>query len=523
MLFLSSSSASSSSSSPRPRAILKLAVLLLAAAALSTNAQAQSSPASPCAATAKDCAVLALDAMGGRARLEAVNSIGFESVGHTYLVEQSYRQEPFLSAYDRTRGKIDFARQRILLETHSTWPESDPGQAESDSILVLAPDGGVVRGKSGDSPCGLSPVESARFTLALGPMRLLLTALDASDLRFAPAETLRSTSHPVLAFSWRGIPVRILINPFNHLPDAIETVQVFSDHWFQFGDVTQRIYLDNFQLFHGIVYPTSEVEERNGVLWQSTQIIQLDLNIATTDADFKMDPAVAAQTVASKGWDRPFVARSAITLAPGVTLYPGAWNATLVQQDDGTVLLESPLSSTYISGVLDEAKRRYPDSPVKAVLSTSDSWPHVGGIRQVVAAGLPVYILDLNQPLLDRVIAAPHTLHPDALAQSPKSPHWKIVAGKTVIGSGDNRMELYPLRGPSTERQYMVYFPAHKLLYASDTLVLNEDGSLYDPELTREVAAAVARENLDVTTVFAMHQTPIPWSQVQSTLAKSMQ
>ncbi len=39
----------------------------------------------------------------------------------------------------------------------------------------------------------------------------------------------------------------------------------------------------------------------------------------------------------------------------------------------------------------------------------------------------------------------------------------------------------------------MVYFPAHKLLYASDTLVVNDDGSLYDPELMREVVAAVKR------------------------------
>ena len=71
-------------------------------------------------------------------------------------------------------------------------------------------------------------------------------------------------------------------------------------------------------------------------------------------------------------------------------------------------------------------------------------------------------------------------------------------------------MELYPIRGASTERQYMVYFPEHKILYASDTLVVNDDGSIYDPELMREVVAAVDREHLDVTTVFAMHQTPIP-------------
>jgi len=140
-----------------------------------------------------------------------------------------------------------------------------------------------------------------------------------------------------------------------------------------------------------------------------------------------------------------------------------------------------------------------------------------------VAQGLSIYILDLNQPLLDKMIRAPHTLDPDALEKSKdlKEPRWRIVSRKEEIGNGENRMELYPLRGASTERQYMVYFPESRLLYASDTLALNNDGSLYDPELMYEVVQAVKRENLKVDTVFAMHQGPMPWDQVVGLIKKS--
>jgi hypothetical protein len=132
----------------------------------------------------------------------------------------------------------------------------------------------------------------------------------------------------------------------------------------------------------------------------------------------------------------------------------------------------------------------------------------------------------LNRPLLEKMVGAPHTLHPDDLANSKnskaaKTPQWKIVSDKVDVGSGANRMELYPLRGASTERQYMVYFPDHKLLYASDTLALNDDGSLYDPELMHEVDQAVKRENLKVETVFAMHQGPMAWDKVVALLEKS--
>jgi hypothetical protein len=460
--------------------------------------------------------------MGGRERIEAVKSLSLEGVQHTLLVEQSYRQEPFISAYARTQEKIDFGAQRILIQTHLTWPESDPGQSESDNTLVVGPEGGVYRSEKSDSPASRADIEAARYALALGPMRLLLSAFGAADLHFESAQRVRSTLHPVLAFNWQGRSMRVMINPFNHLPDAIETVAVFYDHWYQWGDVRQRIYWDNWQTVHGLRYPTNQVEERNGILWESRQVLKVDLNPAIDAAAFKIDAQIAQQGLQSKGWERPFKGEKGVTLAPGVTLFPGAWNATVVKQDDGIVLLESPLSGTYMAGVIDRAKEQSPGQPLKGVLSTSDSWPHVGGVRQVVALGLPVYILDLNKPLLDRLVASPRHLHPDLLAQSPRQPKWRIVSQKVQVGTGPNRMELYPLRGAATERQYMVYFPEHRLLYASDTLALNADGSLYAPELMREVMDAVKRENLAVTTVFAMHQEPVPWAQVTALVESAL-
>jgi hypothetical protein len=500
------------------------AFVIFVGAALCANASpndgATRSPR--CASSAKECVALALDAMGGRERLENIKGLRLEGIQHTQLVEQSYRQEPFITAYARTQEKLDFRGLQVLLQSHLTWPESDPGQFESDLTLVVGPEGGVYRSEKSDSPASQSDIDAARHALALGPVRLLFTALSAPDLRFDPPQRVRATLHPVLAFTWQGRPVKIMINPYSHLPDAVESVAVFHDHWYQWGDVRQRIYLDNWQTLHGIRYPTNEVEERNGILWESRQVLGVDLNPSFDAADFKMDGGIAQKAMQSQGWESPFKAKEGLVLAPGVTLFPGSWNATVVKQGDGIVLLESPLSGTYVGGIIDKAKADSPGVPVKAVLSTSDSWPHVGGVRQVVALGLPLYILDLNKPLLDRLLASPRHAQPDLLARSPRSPLWKIVSDKVEVGSGPNRMELYPLRGPCTERQYMVYFPEHRLLYASDTLALNADGSLYAPELMREVMDAVKREHLSVTTVFAMHQEPVPWARVVALVEKAL-
>ena len=430
-------------------------------------------------------------------RLQKVASIRMDTTGHTLLMEQSYRQAPFITSYERDHITMDLANQRLLSEAKLTWPESDPNQSDSDTALVVGAEGGVYRTKFGDSPCSLSDLEAAREAMALGPARVLMTAADAPDLHFEAPQVVRSTSHTVVAFTWRHIPVRLLLNPVNHLPDAVDTTQVFHDFWYFWGDVRQRIYFDNWKLVQGITFPTNWVEERNGAIWSSTQALNLEFNVEMDEKLFAMTPGAVKQSAASPGWNRPFGAKEATALAPGVELFAGSWNATVVKEPDGMVILE--------------ARKRHPGLAVTAVLSTSDSWPHTGGVRQAVALGLPVYILDLNRPLLDKMMSAPHTLDPDALQNSKRSktPPWRIVAKKQELGSGPNRMELYPLRGASTERQYMVYFPEHRLLYASDTLALNDDGTLYDPELMYEVAQAVKRENLSVDTVYAMHQGPL--------------
>jgi hypothetical protein len=493
---------------------------------MTANAQAQENSAGRpgCAGKSpRQCVDLALDAMGGRDRLQQVKSVRLETIGHTLLVEQSYRQEPFITSYERGQTTLDLANQRMYQEAKLTWPESDPNKSDIDSILIVGPDGGVHRTKDGDSPCSLGELDNAREALALGPVRLLLTASNAPDLHFEPSETLRSTSHTVLAFTWQKVSVRVLLNGFNQLPDAVETTKEFRDFWYFWGDVKQRIYFDNWELFQRVVYPTNQVVERNGLFWRSTQALNVEFNVPIDDKTFVMNEDVAKRSVASPGWNRAFRGDKNTTLAPGVNLFLGAWNSTIVKQSDGIIVLEAPISGSYTQGVIEEARKRYPGMPLKAVLSTSDSWPHFGGVRFAVTQGLPVYILDLNRPLLDKMIRAPHTFDPDTLenTKNSKDPRWEIVSEKKEIGSGENRIELYPLHGASTERQYMVYFPELRLLYASDTLALNDDGTLYDPELMYEVVQAVKRANLKVDTVFAMHQGPMLWDKVLELIEKS--
>jgi hypothetical protein len=442
-------------------------------------------------------------------------------ISHSALMEQSYRQDPFITSYERDKTTIDLAGKRTRTEAHVVWPESDLNQADADNVLITAADGGVYHGAHGDTPCSLADLDAARETFALSPLRVLSTALGAADLHYEAPQVVRSRAHAVVAFTWEQVPVRLLLNGDNHLPDALETRQVFHDFWYHWGDVQQRVYFDNWKYLHGVSYPSNTVIERNGALWTSLQALDVEFNVALDDKDFAADAKALQQSSAGKGWERPFSNAHATQLAPGIDLYTGSWNTTIVQQPDGIVILETPIGANFTRGILEEAARKYPGAKIKAVLTTSDSWPHVGGVRTVVAAGLPVYALDMNLPLLGRLVSAAHTIQPDPLQNAPRKPQWIVVSEKRVVGAGANRMVLYPLRGASTERQYMVYFPEHRLLYASDTLVMNGDHTLYDPQLMHEVRQAVEREQLVVDTVYAMHENPTSWKDVVALLDAS--
>jgi hypothetical protein len=112
--------------------------------------------------------------------------------------------------------------------------------------------------------------------------------------------------------------------------------------------------------------------------------------------------------------------RPALEIVPGVVFIPGSWNVTLVKQSDGVVVIEAPISSGYSAKVIEEAGRHFPGDPIKAVVTTSDSWPHLAGIREYVARGIPVYALDLNREILERVIGDHRMSKPDALARGPQ-------------------------------------------------------------------------------------------------------
>ena len=316
--------------------------------------------------------------------------------------------------------------------------------------------------------------------------------------------------------------MRIELNRDTHLPDAVEIVRPYVDNfrWAPFGDVTMRMdYVDWTVTPAGYRWPMQTKVSLNGEPLRDVTLVSATMftDPIARDSFAISDSARVQYAAASKQNFSQFrlgMRGPSSELAPGIIRVPDQWMQTLVKQADGVVIFEAHISAQYLHDVLGEAKKRWPSAPIKAIVMTSDPWAHIGGVREAIALGIPIYVNGGSVPFLTSLAKSPHTMAPDSLARSKRAPKFLPVTAKTVIGSGENRIELYPVGGPYAERMLMAYFPDKKLLYGADLVFPNRgpDGKItkgFFETSAVDLRRAVAREKLAVDSLFCVQNYPM--------------
>ncbi|WP_164013263.1 hypothetical protein [Pyxidicoccus trucidator] len=470
----------------------------------------------------------AAEAMGGEARLRALSSLRIQGLGHWNLMEQSERPAPpWLVMYEQVDELRVPARRRLSQKTES---RGTAGLATWQA-LSLVMDGDVVAVERGGTfrPTSGAQLRDLRERLDFAPERVLLTALDAADLHAAPDTVVQDVPHHVVTFHHGTAAVRLFLNSHTGLPTQVETEDAHPADffWSVWGDVRTRLSFQSWSLEPGgLRYPRNWEWERNGHGYHAFTVTALELDPKVSDADFAIPDDVRKgfearrhTTADATPLGRPD--RPAVELAPGVVHLPGPWDVALVKQEDGLVVIEAPIAPGYSARVLEEAAKRFPGVKVKAVVSTSDAWPHVGGLREYVARGIPLQVLDLNRPLVERLLKAPRTRVPDALAKAPRAAKLQSVGRRTTLGTGTNRLELLPVRTETGERMLFVWLPEHRLLYTSDLVQPVPGGGFFNPQQVAEAADVATREKLDVARAFGMHLDATEWKALAESVEKT--
>jgi hypothetical protein len=454
----------------------------------------------------------AIAAMQRTASLRDLRTVRLKGLQHEYVLGNAERAEgPWRVVYTQFEELRDVSAPAFRRTERSVSP-SATFSTERVSILIDSVVAQSAGGRTAAATAGA--FEDAIDRVDGSPERALLLASASAALKTDGIAKRFGLTYDVVSFPWRNGRMKIEINRDSHLPDAIEVVREYPDNfrWAPFGVATMRTdFVDWSVQSSGAYYPQQEKVSFNGERLRDISFATVTLGNARPAADsFLVADSVRAQHVKNLANGvlrlRGGARGQPLELAPGVLRVPDQWAMTLVKQSDGVVIFESHISPQYVRDVIDEAHRRWPSSPIKAFVLTSDPWGHLGGLAEAAKTGVPIYASAGSIPFFTSLVKNPRT-------------KWMPVSGKTVIGAGDNAIELYPVGGPYAERMLMAYFPQHRLLYGADLVFYNRgpDGKQTAGFLVTEATdlkRAVEREKLSVAKVYCVQNYgPFTWSE----------
>jgi glyoxylase-like metal-dependent hydrolase (beta-lactamase superfamily II) len=271
------------------------------------------------------------------------------------------------------------------------------------------------------------------------------------------------------------------------------------------GDQLASYDYSGYRMEGTIPLPTRLVERRNGDLVRDDS---LTIAIDTRPAESMFTPPAAgfAEGAPIRGPESEQIRK----LADNVWLLqqlPGGNRVMFVAFRDHVLVFEAPTPQAAATAVLDAVRRTVPDKPVRYVTFSHPHDDHGGGLRPYIAEGITIVSTPGNRRFIETVARAKHTLRPDALSASTRSPVIETFTKKRVFTDGDMTVELHDI-GPTSHSDEIVlaYLPRQRLVFQGDLLILPARG---DPapanKLTAEFAQAIDRLGLQVDTIAGVH------------------
>jgi glyoxylase-like metal-dependent hydrolase (beta-lactamase superfamily II) len=168
------------------------------------------------------------------------------------------------------------------------------------------------------------------------------------------------------------------------------------------------------------------------------------------------------------GRDRTLVPQP---LAEGVImLFGSTHHSVLVEQANGVVLLEAPLSPERSAAIEAFAATVFPGKRITHVVVTHHHFDHVAGVRHFVARGATIVTSALNADYLARLFARRSTLDPDLQATRPQAPRFERVGLDASVTLPDSKRPIvvHAINTRQAADLILPYLPQQKTVFVAD-------------------------------------------------------
>ena len=467
---------------------------------------------------ARDLLEEAAVAMGGMDAVRALRSQVIVSEGKQYEPEQALRPGGHTRTVAEFRYRLlrDLTGPRVRLE----WSGQRlyPRQGPVNYLEIIDGEVGLLEENSEQTRMHPARAASRLREEYRVPAKLLVTALETTDLERLPDVRLQGRSHQVLRFWEKGQQFVVYIDPQTKLPSQV----VFLEDDPIYGDSRYALRYSDWREIDGLKVPFTLSYEINGRELQSEQYLSVIHNADLPPETFSIPKAIEEQEAEGEAIPSQWVLRrlamnvsytffgrpqvvELVGLGEGVIHARGSGHrSVIIEMEDHLVVVEAPLYEERSEAVLEALGNRFPAKPVRYVIPTHFHNDHTGGIRRYIAEGATILAPSVSADHYRHIASAPHNIQPDQLQTHPREMTIEVVEGRKVLEDGRQRVEIYPYPTAHADDYQIIYLPREKLLVEADHVSPRPEG-IRPGELPSQILEAIAQLNLDVETIVGIH------------------
>jgi glyoxylase-like metal-dependent hydrolase (beta-lactamase superfamily II) len=444
----------------------------------------------------------AMEALGGRNRVEAVKTLVIEGEGVNYNLGQDMKpeastQEFAVSNYQR---QIDIVNGRQRVEQTRT-PKFAFFQGPQAQTQVLGLDGAVaynVNPKGEPSRVAPQAERDRQIDLYHHPLKLLRSTLDPKTT----VSNVRQTGAARQAdITTAAGPVVTLTIDAAGVPQSASTKASHPN----LGDVLLLTTFGDYQDVNGLRLPgrfTVKVDD----------FTTAEIRATRQTADAEIGDLAAPAAVAGPRPSPPPINVTAEPVGKGVWLLGGGSHHTaLVEFSDHLMLIDAPQSEARTLAVIAKAKETVPNKPLTQLVTTHHHFDHTAGIRAAMAEGMNIITQAGNKDWAERMGSRPHTIQPDTLAKNPTRIVVETVDDQLEFKDQGQTVQLFHVAGnPHSDTMLMAYIPRDRLLIEVDAFGAGSAVNPYAANLLENIQ----KRKLRVDRIVPLHGPIVPMAEL---------
>jgi glyoxylase-like metal-dependent hydrolase (beta-lactamase superfamily II) len=339
--------------------------------------------------------------------------------------------------------------------------------------------------------------------------------IKAAQAAGSKATVKKQGSSSVVTFPVAGATISATLNAQN----LVERVTMPEDNPV-LGDTAVETTYSDYRDFGGVKFPTKILRKEGDF-----PTLELTVSDVRPNANVNIEvPPNVAQAAAQPHGPPPAPKPEAVKLADGIYRMEGPgvfYHSVAVEFKDYIVVVEGGMGDELALPIIETVKKTIPNKPIKYVINTHVNFDHAGGLRAFVAEGATVITHTSNKAYYEKVWARPHTIHPDRLAQFPKTPVIETVGESRVITDGNQRLELYHFKYIwHNTGMLATYLPKAKLLVVPDMFEgVPRDPAPPNPDF-QTLSNEIQRLKLDVVQISPLHTALTTMEALRNALAQ---